>query len=81
VWYWVLTASTAARFIGEVAKAWYTNGWLAVVIVVAGFGQVLGVAIYFYTMWTRIRPVGSQIREAKGERFQSIRSATGLREL
>jgi heme/copper-type cytochrome/quinol oxidase subunit 1 len=67
--YWVLTVSTGARFVGEAARAWFSDGWIAVAIVVAGVGQVVGVGIYFYTMWTRIRPVGSQIREAKGERF------------
>ena len=31
--------------------------------------QVIGFAIYFWTMWSRIRPVGSHLREAKGQRF------------
>ena len=31
--------------------------------------MILGVALYFWTMWTRIRPVGSHLREARGERF------------
>ena len=28
-----------------------------------------GLGCFFYTMWSRVRPVGSQTREAKGERF------------
>ncbi len=32
-------------------------------------GQVVGLLFYFWMMWTRIRPVGSHKREAKGERF------------
>ena len=33
------------------------------------FFALAGVALFFYTMWGRIRPVGSQLREAKGEKF------------
>jgi hypothetical protein len=67
--FWVLTSGTAARIAGEVARAWMTSSLLAWIVVVGGVAQVVGVAIYFYTMWTRIRPVGSHLREAKGERF------------
>lgn len=67
--YWVLTASTGTRFVTESARAFSDARWLAIIVVLAGLGQAIGLAIYFYTMWTRIRPVGSQLREAKGERF------------
>ena len=30
---------------------------------------IAGAALYFWAMWTRIRPVGSHLREAQGERF------------
>jgi len=30
---------------------------------------VVGLVLYFWNMWPRIRPVGSHLREAKGERF------------
>lgn len=67
--YWVLLLSTAARFAGEVARAgeaWPGLGW---VVLAGGAGQAAGLFLYFWTMWTRIRPVGSHLREAKGERF------------
>jgi heme/copper-type cytochrome/quinol oxidase subunit 1 len=67
--YWVLALSTAARVAAEAARAWMETGWLGWVVVLGGAGQVLGFALYFYTMWSRIRPVGSHLREAKGERF------------
>ena len=35
----------------------------------AGLLQVIGLGVFVYTMWSRIRPVGSAAREAKGERF------------
>jgi cbb3-type cytochrome oxidase subunit 1 len=31
--------------------------------------QIAGLALFFHTMWPRIRPVGSRAREAAGERF------------
>ncbi|MEX0912256.1 MAG: hypothetical protein WD031_02420, partial [Gemmatimonadota bacterium] len=67
--YWVLTSSTAIRFVGELLRTSMDAEWLRWAVLLAGVGQVLGVGIYFYTMWTRIRPVGSHMREAKGERF------------
>jgi hypothetical protein len=67
--YWILTASTASRFAAEVARAWSSAPWLGWVVFLGGLGQVVGLLFYFWTMWTRVRPVGSHLREAKGERF------------
>lgn len=67
--YWILTAATAARFLGELSRAWSGARWLAWLVVLGGLAQVLGLGIYFWAMWPRIRPVGSHLREAKGERF------------
>jgi hypothetical protein len=67
--YVILTASTVARFIAEAARAWSHAHWLAWVVLCGGFGQIVGVGLYCWTMWTRIRPVGSRVREATGERF------------
>jgi heme/copper-type cytochrome/quinol oxidase subunit 1 len=67
--YWVLTAATALRVVVEVVRAhapFPGAGWL---VVAGGTGQVVGLALYFWTMWPRIRPVGSQLREQRGERF------------
>jgi cbb3-type cytochrome oxidase subunit 1 len=67
--YWILTASTGTRLLAEAARAWSFHRALAWLVVLAGLGQMLGLLLYFWTMWTRIRPVGSHIREAAGERF------------
>ena len=67
--YWILTIATGARFLAEALRAWSDVRLLAWIVVLGGLGQVLGIAVYFWTMWSRIRPVGSQIREARGERF------------
>lgn len=67
--YWTLTIATAARIAGEVARSAAGPDWLRWLVTVAGAAQVVGFAIYFWTMWPRIRPVGSHLREAKGQRF------------
>jgi heme/copper-type cytochrome/quinol oxidase subunit 1 len=67
--YWVLLAATASRFAAEILRSGMQARWLAWVVVAGGAGQALGLFLYFWTMWTRIRPVGSHLREAQGERF------------
>lgn len=67
--YWILTVGTAARLVGEVARTWLFTDWLRWVILAGGFAQAFGLGLYFFTMWSRIRPVGSHLRESKGERF------------
>lgn len=67
--YWLLTAGTAVRVAGELARTVVDAAWLRWMVVLAGFSQIAGLAVFFYTMWFRIRGVGSQIRESRGERF------------
>jgi heme/copper-type cytochrome/quinol oxidase subunit 1 len=67
--YWILLVATGSRFVAEVARAWVAADWLGWVVVLSGLGQIVGLGVYFWTMWPRIRPVGSHLREAKGERF------------
>lgn len=67
--YWILALATGGRFIAEAARAWHDARLLAWIVVIGGLGQVVGAALYFWAMWPRIRPVGSHLREAQGERF------------
>ena len=67
--YWILLVSTLARYAGELMQARGRSEALGWIVVAAGAGQIAGLAVYFWTMWPRIRPVGSHIREAKGEKF------------
>lgn len=67
--YWILTLSTGGRFMAEILRASSDAPLLRWVVVLSSIGQIAGLAIYFWTMWGRVRPVGSHLREAKGERF------------
>ena len=64
-----VTVGTATRIAGELSRSFTGALALRVVTFGAGLLQVAGLGLFFYTMWSRIRPVGSQAREAKGERF------------
>ena len=67
--YWLLTIGTAGRIASELARAYSTALWLRSAVVTGGLAQFAGIALFFFTMWPRIRSAGSQIREAKGEKF------------
>ena len=67
--YWLLAAGTGVRVAGELLRPLVDDAWLRWAVVLAGLAQVAGIGLFFFTMWSRIRPVGSQVREAKGERF------------
>jgi len=67
--YWLMLSGTILRFIFEVTDAYVTISFLNYIIVAASTLQITAVIIYAYTMWGRIRPLGSRFREAKGEKF------------
>ena len=67
--YWLVALGTAGRVAGELLRTGAGGLWLRWAVVLCGLAQIAGVGLFFYTMWSRIRPVGSQAREAKGERF------------
>jgi hypothetical protein len=67
--YWILMFATTGRFATEILRAWSDASALAWLVIVAALSQIAGFALYFWTMWPRIRPVGSHLREAAGEKF------------
>jgi heme/copper-type cytochrome/quinol oxidase subunit 1 len=67
--YWLLTAGTAVRAIAELARRGGPGSWIAWLIVASGLAQIAALGLFFYTMWSRIRGIGSQVREGQGERF------------
>lgn len=67
--YWLLAIGTATRIAGELSRIGLTSLALRWIVVLASFAQIAGIGLFFYTMWSRIRPVGSRAREERGERF------------
>ena len=67
--YWVFSGSTLVRFVAEVSIGISHNANLGLIGLLMAFTQVVSVILLIYLLWERIRPTGSQIREAKGERF------------
>ncbi|MDE3171760.1 MAG: hypothetical protein KGN74_01690 [Gemmatimonadota bacterium] len=67
--YWCMTVGTAARVAGELLRVGVDAPWLRWAVAASGLVQAAGMALFFFTMWSRIRGVGSQAREAAGERF------------
>lgn len=67
--YWLLAIGTATRIAGELSRIGITSPPLRWIVVLASFAQIAGIGLFFYTMWSRIRPVGSRAREERGERF------------
>jgi heme/copper-type cytochrome/quinol oxidase subunit 1 len=67
--YWLLAVGTAGRIVGELLRPAISAGWLRWAVVLLAFAQIAGILLFFHTMWGRIRPLGSKVREASGERF------------
>jgi uncharacterized protein involved in response to NO len=53
--YWLLTVSTATRFVGEVSSPSAPGPLHRWLIVLAGLGQVVGLGVFFYNLLPRIR--------------------------
>ena len=67
--YWLVTLSTAGRVVGELVRMVIVADWLRFFVAAAGLVQASGIVLFFFTMWSRIRGLGSTLREASGERF------------
>lgn len=67
--YWLMTIGTGLRFIFQVTSNFMISDLLRILIALSSIIQVVAMMLFFYSMWGRIRPVGSQYREAKGEKF------------
>ncbi|HEX8850983.1 MAG TPA: cbb3-type cytochrome c oxidase subunit I [Gemmatimonadaceae bacterium] len=67
--YWLLTVGTAGRVAGELLRTTIGATWLRAAILACGASQIVAFLLFFHAMWSRIRPLGSRAREARGERF------------
>ncbi|MBZ0198263.1 MAG: hypothetical protein K8H86_00230, partial [Ignavibacteriaceae bacterium] len=69
VTYWLMTIATALRFVTQLIASYYYIQWINISIVILSSLQVLAMILFFYSMWGRIRAVGSKVREERGEKF------------
>ena len=53
--YWFLAVGTASRVAGELARPLSGATALRWIVVLGGVSQAAGLALFFWTMWTRIR--------------------------
>jgi len=67
--YWLVTVGTALRVGGELARSISGTGALRWAVLLSGLAQIAGIGLFFVNMWPRIRPLGSRMREANGEKF------------
>ncbi|MEE9466434.1 MAG: hypothetical protein V3W14_12775 [Candidatus Neomarinimicrobiota bacterium] len=67
--YWLFTLSTLFRFLLEVLAGVPNWGHLRATAFIMAIVQVFATIGLIYSIWGRIRPVGSQLREKKGQQF------------
>ena len=67
--YWVLSFATIGRFVVEILAGYQQNRELLIIGFWTSVLQMTVLAIIFFQLWDRVRPKGSNIREATGETF------------
>jgi heme/copper-type cytochrome/quinol oxidase subunit 1 len=67
--YWIMTVATAARFMAQAALSFGAPSAFRWIAVTGAVGQFASIGLFFYSIWGRIRPLGSALREAAGEKF------------
>jgi heme/copper-type cytochrome/quinol oxidase subunit 1 len=67
--YWIITIATVVRFISQIIIAYIEIKEIRWAITVSSSFQMFAMVLFFYSMWGRIRSVGSHLREEKGEKF------------
>ncbi len=67
--FYIMFVSVLMRSLGEVVSGFIMLNWAAWMIVITSYGEILGIILFFINIWQRIKPIGSHVREAKGEKF------------
>jgi len=65
VW-WVMTSSVCVRTAAEVATGWWSGSALRMAIFLASAAEVLGIALFFWNLWTRIRSPREAYERSQG---------------
>ena len=67
--YWIITIGTATRALGEISLYIAQCRVARWAVVIGAMTQIISGVVFSWNIWTRVRPIGSQHREKKGERF------------
>jgi len=67
--YWIFTVATLIRFVAEVFQGFYPRGLADSIGFWGSTLQIVAAIAIIYSIWGRIRPTGSKIREEQGEKF------------
>ncbi len=67
--FYIMFAAILVRSAGEIIDGFILSRWLTWAIAIGSFGEIIGILLFFINIWNRIKPIGSQLREAKGEKF------------
>lgn len=67
--YWLITLGTSIRAGGEVYMYIIGERYATYAVAAGSTLQLLAGLVFAYNIWTRVRPIGSQHRESKGEKF------------
>ncbi len=64
-----MTGAISLRFASEVISVFVDYEVLDWIVVLSSLTEILGIALFFFNRWPRIRASGSKLREASGEKF------------
>ncbi|MDH5477371.1 MAG: cbb3-type cytochrome c oxidase subunit I [Nitrospinota bacterium] len=68
--YWLATVGTATRTIGDIMNYFsFLNGISMTLVFLGSFLQIAAGLLFAWNIWSRVRPIGSQHREARGDKF------------
>ena len=67
--FYLMFAAVLSRAGGEVIGGFIVSGRIAWLTVTASYVEILAIILFFANIWQRIKPIGSHIREEKGEKF------------
>jgi heme/copper-type cytochrome/quinol oxidase subunit 1 len=67
--YWMMTIATLLRFVFQCIAAFSDLRSVQMLITFTSFIQIVAMGLFFYSIWGRIRAVGSAQREKNGEKF------------
>jgi len=67
--YWTMAISTAMRFVFQVLFSFFYLEWISAGVSIFSTFQIIAIILFFFSIWGRIRSVGSYKREKEGEKF------------